>query len=196
MQAATITSNATGNWSAGATWVGGVAPSSTDNVIIAANHVVTVNGTYTCANLTIGSTGSSPTLKITTAGNALTITGLLTMNSGNFTGTYTLDAGPGTVNINGTISWASTSGSNIIETTSTGTVNFTPAITISRTNQSIKATLAGGKIVFLNDFIDQQNKLSAVASSSVYFGGSYTVNTTAAVWTSTANAYFTGSGKT
>jgi len=194
-QALTITSAATGNWSAGATWVGGVAPSPTDNVIIASSHIITVNGAYTCANLTIGSSNNSPTLKITTVGNSLTITGLLTMNSGNFSGTYNLDAGPGTVNINGTISWASTSGSNIIQTSSTGTVNFTPAITISKTTQSIKATLAGGKIVFLNDFTDQQNKLSAVASSNVYFGGSYTVNTTAAVWTSTANAYFTGSGK-
>lgn len=194
-QALTITSAATGNWSAGATWVGGVAPSSTDNVIIASSHIITVNGAYTCANLTIGSSNNSPTLRITTVGNSLSITGLLTMNSGNFGGTYTLDAGPGTVNINGTISWASTSGSNIIQTSSTGTVNFTPAITISKTTQSIKATLAGGKIVFLNDFTDQQNKLSAVASSNVYFGGSYTVNTTAAVWTSTANAYFTGSGK-
>lgn len=193
--AATITSNATGNWSAGSTWVGGVVPSSTDNVIIASNHVVTVNGAYTCANLTIGSNSSSPTLKITTAGNTLTVTGVLTMNSGNLSGTYTLDAGPGVININGTMSWASTGGSNIIETTSTGTVNFTPAVTISKTTQSIKATLAGGHIVFLNDFTDQQNKLSAVANSNVYFGGSYTVNTTAATWTSTANAYFTGSGK-
>lgn len=89
-QALTITSAATGNWSAGATWVGGVAPSPTDNVIIASSHIITVNGAYTCANLTIGSSNNSPTLKITTVGNSLTITGLLTMNSGNFSGTYNL----------------------------------------------------------------------------------------------------------
>jgi hypothetical protein len=196
LHAATITSTATGNWSDGSTWAGGVAPSSTDNVIIATSNVVTINGTYTCANLTIGSNASSPTAKITSAGNSLTITGLLTINSGNFGGTYTLDAGPGTININNTISWASTSGTNIIQTSSTGTVNITPAITISKTSQNIRSTVSGGTIVFLSDFTDQQNKLSTVAGSNIYFGGSYIVNTTAATLNSTSSAYFTGTGKT
>lgn len=194
--AATITSAGTGLWGAGGTWVGGVAPSSTDNVIIATSHVITVNGIYTCANLTIGSSGLSPTVKITAAANSLTITGLLTMNSGNFGGTYTLDAGPGTININGTISWASTSGTNLIETTSTGTVNIAPAITISSATQSMKVTTSGGSIRFSNNVIDQQNKISVVAGGNVYFNGSYTVNTTATtLWNATSNAYFTGTGK-
>ncbi|MFY8159867.1 MAG: hypothetical protein ACOVNU_00930, partial [Candidatus Kapaibacteriota bacterium] len=48
--AATITSAASGNWNAGATWVGGVVPSNTDDVIIASGHTVVVNLDLTQAN--------------------------------------------------------------------------------------------------------------------------------------------------
>ena len=43
------------NWSAAATWVGGVVPTATDNVIIVDGATITLDGTFECANLTIGS---------------------------------------------------------------------------------------------------------------------------------------------
>jgi len=46
---AVITSNASGNWSAGGTWVGGVAPASGDSAVIANTHVVDIDG-----NITVG----------------------------------------------------------------------------------------------------------------------------------------------
>ncbi len=60
----TITSAASGDWNAGATWVGGVVPTADNNVVIAGTHTVTVTNAASttgiigrCQNLTINSGG-------------------------------------------------------------------------------------------------------------------------------------------
>lgn len=96
--AATITSQ-TGNinWNATTSWIGGVIPSSTDNVIINGN--VTANQTVTCASLTIN---SGRTLTITsfsfTVEETTIVNGTLTDNNNSGTNIF---KGLVTVNLGG-----------------------------------------------------------------------------------------------
>lgn len=82
---AAITSAASGNWSAGATWAGGVAPTSADQVTVASPHAVTLNDTSCVADTLATAVGS--TLNCTTA-NDWTLT---LQRGGNLRGILNLD---------------------------------------------------------------------------------------------------------
>jgi Secretion system C-terminal sorting domain len=73
----------TGNWSNGATWLAGTVPTIGDNVIIDNGHVVTMDGSYSCSNLTIGQ-GTSGTLLIgnSTTGQSVNVLGDIIVNNG------------------------------------------------------------------------------------------------------------------
>ena len=90
VNAATITSNGSGDWSTGATWVGGVAPTAVDNVIIAAGHTVTITVSATIMNLNLSNTTSKLVIN---SGQTLTVTGTFS-NSGTTTNGVN---GPGTI---------------------------------------------------------------------------------------------------
>jgi hypothetical protein len=75
---------AAGNWSDPATWVGGAVPKATDDVLIAATHVITIdNAAAVCKNITLDGATQFPLTVTTPVG--ITINGSVTVNaSGRF----------------------------------------------------------------------------------------------------------------
>ncbi len=189
--AVTKTASSVGNWSAAGTWSPSGVPASTDDVIIASGATVTIDGNYTCNNLDLGSTPITDSkLQIISSGNSLTINGDLRINPTNKSKIYTLDAGPGTINIAGTFSAWGIAGADSIKV-GTGSINFTPAVTIANAFQVIAFTDAG-TVNFNGAFTDKYNKLITYTGCTVNFGSTYTVNTTAANWNGKGTAVFTG----
>lgn len=74
---ATITSTQAGFFDVGSTWVGGVAPGVTDNVVLA--HVVTVRSNITCTGITINAGGEL----VTNGAFTLTVNGNITPQNNN-----------------------------------------------------------------------------------------------------------------
>ena len=81
--AATITSTANGGkWSATATWVGGVVPGASDDVVIANGATVTIDANVTIASITVGQ-GTSGTLTFdNVAKRIVTVSGNVTVAAG------------------------------------------------------------------------------------------------------------------
>ncbi len=139
----TITSAATGLWSAPATWVGGVVPNADNNVVIAAGHTVTSDHiTARCQNLTIDGT-----LQYTSTSVLLQAFGNLNISS---TGTFlvgTASAGRPFL-IGGNVNVAASGTLNFTPGTSTtGALTWVGGAPQSYTNAG---TLSNGRIPNIN----------------------------------------------
>lgn len=156
--AATITSAATGNWSDGATWVGGSVPVSTDNVVIATGHTVTLDISPTVINLTVNSTA---TLDLTTY--TLSI-------SGAFTNTGTFTAGTGTVNYNGASQVINAVNYYNLTINGSGTATINGATTVSRTMTVTSATTNNSTLT-VTTALSGTGTLTQGANSILNIGG-------------------------
>ncbi|MES2622319.1 MAG: hypothetical protein V4615_15820, partial [Bacteroidota bacterium] len=187
--AVTKTSVSTGNWGADATWSPSGIPSTSDDVIISSGHMVTVDGNYTCNNLSIGTNNASDaSVIITVSINSLAINGDLQLNPYNKTKNYILDAGPGTVLIAGTFSAWGTSGINKLMI-GAGIMTVSPIINITNTAQKIEFT-GSGTLNFNAGFTDARNSLTTFSGCNVNFASYYRIVTTAATWAGKGRANF------
>ena len=160
---ALITSAATGNFSAGATWTGGVVPTTGDEARASNGHTITIDVNTTCDEVSNAGTG------IFTLADGVTLTANVTNKStttsrqclqftaaspavasivGNITGGTVSSAegmrsnGSGTVNITGSCSGGSGATSFAVNNNSTGTVTITGNITGGSGADSIGANNA------------------------------------------------------
>lgn len=126
--AGTITSANSGSWNTSATWIGGVVPASTDNVIITEGIAVTLATPKSITNFTINNGGT-----LNDAGFNLTVSGNLVINgiyNGNGTGRLLLNGNGNTIDGAGTINninRMSLAASGTISILATANLGFTGA---------------------------------------------------------------------
>lgn len=180
LHAATIESTATGgSWTSTSTWVGGVVPGSTDDVVIATTtgNSVTLSAGTTCNSLTVnlGATLTASTFLLTLTGDFI-IVGTFSSTSGGLRLQGTTDQLISGFTTTGTVTMAKTGGT----ATFVGNVNAA-ALTING---------AGGT---LNLGVNRTHTFTGVVTltSGSLLGGSSTVNLSFAgtVWTGTGSLF-------
>lgn len=165
-----IVSNASGNWTTGATWVGGVAPTNVDYVQIASGHTVTMNGNAgACYKLTIDGTATWTSEFFTNVGNG----GVVINGTGNITGLVN-----GTLTSTGGLTLNSSLTSDnvnvVLQTTANQTISGTGslaklAINASTTNTgtlTVRSALTGSSTL-----INDANATININCSSVPISG-------------------------
>jgi hypothetical protein len=162
---ALITSAATGNFSAGATWTGGVVPTVGDEARASTGHTVTIDVNTTCDEISNAGTG------IFTLASGVTLTANVTSKS-TTTSRNCLQftaASPATASIIGNVTGGTVSGATGVAFTSTGTLNITGNL-VSATGNALTSSSTGTLNITGNS--------TGAAVSSIFVTGAGTVNMT------------------
>ena len=186
LKAATITSTATGgSWQLTTTWVGGVVPSATDSVIIAAGATVTVDAPTTCVYLSYLTAASKNTIVIINGNYSLTINGLLNMVRPSTTAFYcSMRVNAGSLSCNLLTMNATSSGRNDTLSVSTGVANILGTVTIGTTGTGCIFNIVATGTINFGGTISGTPVLTTATGS--------TVNYTSALAQTVINARYNG----
>jgi hypothetical protein len=122
---ALILSAATGNFNAGATWVGGIVPGAGDEARASTTHVITITANVTCTELSNAGTGTY------VLNNGVTLTANVT-HKGTTISVNCLSfsaASPATATIVGNVTGGTANDAVAVVNTSSGTLNLTGNVT-------------------------------------------------------------------
>ncbi len=187
IEAATIASQASGNWSSPATWVGGVVPGLADDVQISNGHTVNVDGNYSCNSLTLMPGTNNTTLNIMGT-YTLTVSGIVNLQNATANNiSKTINIGDGTLICNNIQMVATAANTRVLRVIiNNGTCQVTTNISMNSNANRNRINFTGGGELRVGGNI-AQGGISQTAGS----GSSVILNGTAAqtLTPSAANSY-------
>ena len=178
---ALILSAATGNFNAGATWVGGVVPTVGDEARAATGHTVTITANVTCDEVSNAGTG------IFTLNDGVTLTANVTSKSTTVTRNclqFTA-ASPATASIVGNVTGGTVSSAVAAANTSTGTLSITGNIVSGSASDARGAANNSTGVLYVT------GNVTSTGTDSILNGSTGTINVTGNVTggtTTNANA--------